>query len=802
MEAWRQCAHWLMMGLMVLMGMTVVVPMMAMVTMGVIETIGVTMGGGGAGDGDGDTVLPQFLCLRNIRTFLTACADKFGLPKHRLFGAFDLFDVQDFGKVIDTLSTLSWTPIAQSKGFTPFPTEDCIGDDDIYSEEDDDLYDCVEAEGDDGDDIYEDLMRVEPPQAMKVEVDRRLCCLQELRQTEERYTETLESICQVGWGHGGGTTLGTWRDMGGYGRHEGMWGDIGEVWGHGGTWGNVGGHWGNKGILGTGRDMFLLYGRYCSQVEAAARRLDQLATNTDLRMKLQECSQRANNGRFSLRDLLMVPMQRVLKYHLLLQVCSPGARLGPLGRWGDTQDLAQCVNEVKRDNETLKQLTSGGQSKGRSRAVVGTPQGSWWPWEPSATPIPVPRYGFLLDKALIICKRRGDSYEAKDIVDLQSHQLRDGDLGPRDGKKWTHTFLLIDTAGLQGYELFFKTRELKKKWLEQFEMALSNIFPEHALADGHDFQMFSFEDTTSCRACQMLLRGTFYQGYRCSRCRAPAHKECLGRLGTCGRAGLPKMEASQHYSGVPPPPGAVGPALRLSPGDVVEVTVGMGPSWSCWEGLLLWGRPHGHTGKDLYYGGKPLWPCWDEPPLWGRPSWPCWEGPLLWKYAGPMERGEAEQLLMPRSDGAFLVRQRVKDAGEFAISIKYRGEVKHIKVMTAEGLYHLWIPITLSLGELVEFYQHSSLKDCFKTLDTALVVPFKEPESRAGPRPPAVRSFGSAKARYDFCARDRTELTLREGDIIRVLSKKGHPGWWKGEIYGRVGWFPANYVEEDYSEYC
>ncbi|NXR02547.1 VAV protein, partial [Sagittarius serpentarius] len=74
--------------------------------------------------------------------------------------------------------------------------------------------------------------------------------------------------------------------------------------------------------------------------------------------------------------------------------------------------------------------------------------------------------------------------------------------------------------------------------------------------------------------------------------------------------------------------------------------------------------------------------------------------------------------------------------------------------------------------------------------------------STSSPSPGAVRSFGSAKARYDFCARDRTELTLREGDVIRVLSKKGHPGWWKGEIYGRVGWFPANYVEEDYSEYC
>ncbi|NXN56636.1 VAV protein, partial [Rynchops niger] len=40
-----------------------------------------------------------------------------------------------------------------------------------------------------------------------------------------------------------------------------------------------------------------------------------------------------------------------------------------------------------------------------------------------------------------------------------------------------------------------------------------------------------------------------------------------------GDLGLPKMEASQPYSGIPPPPGGLGPALRLSPGDVVEVTV-------------------------------------------------------------------------------------------------------------------------------------------------------------------------------------------------------------------------------------
>lgn len=65
-----------------------------------------------------------------------------------------------------------------------------------------------------------------------------------------------------------------------------------------------------------------------------------------------------------------------------------------------------------------------------------------------------------------------------------------------------------------------------------------------------------------------------------------------------------------------------------------------------------------------------------------------------------------------------------------------------------------------------------------------------------------MRSFGVAKARYDFSARDRSELSLQEGDTIKILSKKGHTGWWKGEVYGRVGFFPANYVEEDYSDYC
>lgn len=36
-----------------------------------------------------------------------------------------------------------------------------------------------------------------PMQQQKTGVDKRECCLQEIRQTEEKYSDTLESILQV-----------------------------------------------------------------------------------------------------------------------------------------------------------------------------------------------------------------------------------------------------------------------------------------------------------------------------------------------------------------------------------------------------------------------------------------------------------------------------------------------------------------------------------------------------------------------------------------------------------------------------
>ncbi|XP_014798434.1 PREDICTED: guanine nucleotide exchange factor VAV2-like [Calidris pugnax] len=60
------------------------------------------------------------------------------------------------------------------------------------------------------------------------------------------------------------------------------------------------------------------------------------------------------------------------------------------------------------------------------------------------------------------------------------------------------------------------------------------------------------------------------------------------------------------------------------------------------------------------------------------------------------------------------------------------------------------------------------------------------------------RVIGTAVARYNFAARDMRELSLREGDVVKIYSRiGGDQGWWKGETNGRVGWFPSTYVEEE-----
>ncbi|XP_058613374.1 guanine nucleotide exchange factor VAV2 isoform X4 [Onychostoma macrolepis] len=778
--------------------------------------------------------MSQFLCLKNIRTFLKVCHDKFGLRNSELFEPFDLFDVRDFGKVISALSRISHNSIAQIKGIRPFPSEDtALNEDDVYrsleelaDEHDvgeDDIYDCVPCE-DDGDDIYEDIIKVEVRQPMKMgmtEDDKRNCCLVEIQETEAKYYKTLEDI-EKNYMIPLKQVL-TQQDM------EAIFVNLEDI---------IKVHFallraidltmvsGGNGlgkIFLDFKERLLIYGQYCSHMENAQKTLDELiATREDVKCKVEECTMKVQEGKFKLQDLLVVPMQRVLKYHLLLKELVSHSMDRPERQQlkealEAMQDLAMYINEVKRDNETLKKISEFQSSIENLQVKLeeyGRPKIDG---ELKVCSIvnrtKQDRYIFLFDKVVIVCKRKGYNYELKEIIELHFYKMSDDPMNNRDmkkssGKMWSYGFYLIHLQGKQGFQFFCKTEDTKRKWMEQFEMAMSNIKPERATANQHNFQMHTFEKNTNCRACKMLLRGIFYQGYYCSGCGTGVHKECLEVITICkisphdSEPGLPqsgpKMVAIRNYHGTPAPPGKM--PLCFQTGEVIELLKG-DPDTSWWEGKLI------QTQKTGFFPSSSVKPCLDPKPFQSFPSRQSSRetdyNVYPW-FAGNMERQQADNLLKSHSSGTYLIRERTAEAERFAISIKFNDEVKHIKVIEKDN----WIHITEakkfdSLLELVEYYQSHSLKESFKLLDTTLRYPYKSRErssSRTNTRSPVFtpRVVSTAVARYNFAARDMRELSLREGDIVKIYSKiGGDQGWWKGEANGRIGWFPSTYVDEE-----
>jgi hypothetical protein len=69
-------------------------------------------------------------------------------------------------------------------------------------------------------------------------------------------------------------------------------------------------------------------------------------------------------------------------------------------------------------------------------------------------------------------------------------------------------------------------------------------------------------------------------------------------------------------------------------------------------------------------------------------------------------------------------------------------------------------------------------------------TPKPAPPPRA---PPRAAAKVTAQAIYDYDASNDDELSLKTGDVITVLSNVGD--WWKGELFGKTGLFPCNFVE-------
>jgi len=77
-----------------------------------------------------------------------------------------------------------------------------------------------------------------------------------------------------------------------------------------------------------------------------------------------------------------------------------------------------------------------------------------------------------------------------------------------------------------------------------------------------------------------------------------------------------------------------------------------------------------------------------------------------------------------------------------------------------------------------------------------VIVPEEEPVVEAAPETEIVAHIeaGTATARYTFKAETDSELSFRKGDAI-VLLKRVDDNWFEGELNGKIGILPVNYVK-------
>ncbi|CAH8447264.1 unnamed protein product [Schistosoma rodhaini] len=311
------------------------------------------------------------------------------------------------------------------------------------------------------------------------------------------------------------------------------------------------------------RDNLLIYGEYCGHLQHAQNLVYEIMRNdVEKRNKIELCQSNSEKyNKFALAELLTIPIQRVLKYHLLLEhLC----KLTPADHY-DRSDLivaheamrevALSINDVKRDLDTIssidqiqsslleimlppdKRLSSYGHLHMDGEVKVLSES------ENKAKT----RYLFLFDKILIVCKPKGDSFTFMFAYHVVNGQFQRVTLPNKKGYSYGFTLPILGDRDSPNLTFFTKSEELRTAWMKAVMAALSNLCPPGAKDRGYNFEMFTFKQPTYCCICNKLITGMFFQGYRCRETNRAAHKNCLANHN------LPlRGIASPHINGVPP----------------------------------------------------------------------------------------------------------------------------------------------------------------------------------------------------------------------------------------------------------
>ncbi|KAM7346483.1 vav guanine nucleotide exchange factor isoform 1-T1 [Cochliomyia hominivorax] len=487
------------------------------------------------------------------------------------------------------------------------------------------------------------------------------------------------------------------------------------------------------------REPFLIYGEYCSCLLGAIDFLGDICKkNQIIEQLVQQCEREYNVGKLQLRDILSVPMQRILKYHLLLdklvKETSPMHEdYRSLERAKEAMiDVSQYINEVKRDSDhlviiqkvkdsiiDLNLLQNGNDLLQYGRLLLDG-ELHIKAHEDQKTKL---RYAFVFDKILILVKplhvKTGEmqytyrsSHNLSEYWVEQSHSRRT--IG-RD-TRFKYQLLLARKSGKTAFTLYLKSEPERDKWRKALTEAMENLDPPGCRNTDHKMDIYTFDAPTTCRHCSKFLKGRIHQGYRCRVCEIAVHKGCISSTGRC----------KQNVIAIPPP--------------------------VCDRQLAEF-------------------------------NW----------FVGTMDRETAHARLEHRRIGTYLLRVRPQGASNpketmYALSLKTDDNIiKHMKInqdTIADNVVYCLSSIRhfKSIVELVSYYERNELGENFAGLNQSLQWPYREV---------------FATANYDFEPKGNNQLQLKTGCQVLVIGKDGDSkGWWRGKIGDVVGYFPKEYVQE------
>ncbi|XP_049311757.1 protein vav isoform X1 [Bactrocera dorsalis] len=488
------------------------------------------------------------------------------------------------------------------------------------------------------------------------------------------------------------------------------------------------------------REPFLLYGEYCSCLLGAIDVLaDVCKKNQIIEQLVQQCERDYNVGKLQLRDILSVPMQRILKYHLLLdklvKETSPVHEdYRALERAKEAMiDVSQYINEVKRDSDhlviiqkvkdsiiDLHLLPNGTNDLLQYGRLLLDGELHIKAHEDQKTKL---RYAFVFDKILILVKplhtKMGDmQYTYRDSHYLSEYRVEQSHTRRTLGRdtRFKCQLLLARKSGKTAFTLYLKSEPERDKWRKALTEAMENLDPPGCRNTDHKMEIYTFDAATTCRHCSKFLKGRIHQGYRCKVCEIAVHKGCISSTGRC----------KQNPLSIPPP--------------------------VCDRQLSEF-------------------------------NW----------FVGTMDRDTAAIRLENRRVGTYLLRVRPQGASNphetmYALSLKTDDHViKHMKInQEPDGETVLYCLSSRrhfkTIVELVSYYERNDLGENFAGLNQSLQWPFREV---------------IATAIYDFEPKGSNQLHLKTGGQVLVIGKDGDSkGWWRGKIGDTVGYFPKEYVKE------